>query len=66
MPIAKKVVGTAADTKIVGTPAEQVQSRPLPDIPRTRWPWPRAAMAIILLSLLLWGIVAGIALLAFN
>ena len=33
---------------------------------RTRWPWPSAALVIILLSLLLWGGIAVIALLAFN
>ena len=32
----------------------------------TRWPWPAAALVIILLSLLLWGGIAAIALLAFN
>ena len=31
-----------------------------------RWPWPAAVMVIILLSLLLWGGIAAIALLAFN
>jgi hypothetical protein len=33
---------------------------------RTRWPWPPAALVFILLSLLLWGGIAVIALLAFN
>jgi hypothetical protein len=32
----------------------------------TRWPWPAAALIIIVLSLLLWGIIAGIGLLAWN
>jgi hypothetical protein len=32
----------------------------------TRWPWPLAALVIILLSLLLWGGIAAIALLAFK
>ena len=31
-----------------------------------RWPWPAAALIIILLSLLLWGGMAAIALLAWN
>jgi hypothetical protein len=31
-----------------------------------RRPWPAAALGIILLSLLLWGGIAAIALLAFN
>lgn len=30
------------------------------------WPWPRAALAILGLSLLLWGMVAGIVSLAFR
>jgi hypothetical protein len=33
---------------------------------KTRWPWPLAALVIFLLSLLLWGGIAVIALLAFN
>lgn len=33
---------------------------------RTRWPWAAAALVIILLSLLLWGSIAVIALLAWN
>ena len=32
----------------------------------TRWSWPSAAVVIFLLSLLLWGGIAAIALLAFN
>jgi hypothetical protein len=32
---------------------------------RTPWPWPRAVLAIIVLSLLLWAGVAAIALLAW-
>jgi hypothetical protein len=32
----------------------------------TRWSWPAATLAIILLSLLLWGGIAAIVLLAFN
>ncbi len=31
-----------------------------------RWPWPRAVLTIIVLSLMLWGGAAAIALLAFN
>ena len=31
-----------------------------------RWPWPLGALVIILLSLLLWGGIAAIALFAFN
>jgi hypothetical protein len=33
---------------------------------RARWPWPSAAVVIILLSLLLWGGLAVITLFAFN
>jgi hypothetical protein len=32
----------------------------------TRWSWPSAAVVILLLSLLLWGGIAAITLLAFN
>lgn len=35
-------------------------------MPQTPWPWPRAALTIVSLSLLLWGGIAGIALVAFN
>ena len=66
MPIAKKVVGASADQKVIGAHAERVQSQRLRAMLRTPWPWPRAVMAIIILSLLLWGGVAGIALLAFD
>jgi hypothetical protein len=33
---------------------------------RTPWPWPQAVLAIILLSVLLWGGIAAIALVAFS
>jgi hypothetical protein len=66
VPIAKKVVGAPADKKVIGANAEPVQSRRLRALLRTRWPWPRAAMTIILLSLLLWGGVAAIVSLAFD
>ena len=38
----------------------------LADPHSTRWPWPLAALAIILLSLLLWGGIAAVAVLAFS
>jgi hypothetical protein len=41
-------------------------SLPLPARLGKRWPWPAAALVIILLSLLLWGGIAAIALVAFN
>ena len=66
MPITKKVVGTSADPNVIGAPAERVQSQRLRATLRTPWPWPRAVMAIIILSLLLWSVVAGIVLLAFD
>ena len=38
----------------------------LPSRAGVSWPWPAAALVIILLSLLLWGGIAVIALLAWN
>jgi len=64
--IAKKVVGTSADQNVIGSHAQRVQSRRLHAMLRTPWPWPRAVMAIIVLSLVLWGVVAGIVLVAFH
>jgi hypothetical protein len=46
--------------------AEFVHSLPSCGRLGTRWPWPAAALIIILLSLLLWGGIAAIALLAWN
>jgi hypothetical protein len=66
VPIAKKVVDAPIDNNAIGTPVERVQSRRLPAIPGTPWPWPRAVMAIFLLSLLLWGGVMAIASIAFD
>jgi hypothetical protein len=65
VPIAKKVVGASADKDVIGAHAERAQSRRLHAMLRTPWPWPRAALAIVLLSLLLWGGIAAIASLAF-
>jgi len=65
---AKKVVATSAsaDKKVIGTRAELAQSRRLRAMLRAPWPWPRAAMVIILVSLLLWAGIVAIALLAFT
>ena len=63
---AKKVGEASATNKVAGTDAGFVHSLQSPAKQRTLWPWPRAALTIILLSLLLWGGVAAIALLAFN
>jgi hypothetical protein len=57
----KKVVGASSSEKFVGSALLQSRAKL-----GTAWPWPRGAMAIILLSLLLWGGVAAIVLLAFN
>jgi hypothetical protein len=66
VPIARKEVGASADRKVIGLQAERVQSRRLRAMLRPSWPWPRAAMAIFLVSLLLWAGIATIALLAFD
>jgi hypothetical protein len=63
---AKKVVEVRATTKVVGAHGGFVHSLQSRARLGTPWPWPRAAVTIILLSLLLWGGVAAIALLAFN
>jgi hypothetical protein len=55
-----------AAKKVDKAPAGFVHSLPSRAGGRTRWPWPAAALVIILLSLLLWGGITGIALLAFN
>jgi hypothetical protein len=55
-----------AGKKVVGTHAGFVHSLESRGRLGTPWRWPRAALAIILLSLLLWGGIAAIALLAFN
>ena len=55
----------SATKKALGAHAGFVHLQPCAK-PGTRWPWPRAALTIVLLSLLLWGAVAVIALLAFN
>jgi hypothetical protein len=64
--IAKKLVEPSTDKKVIRTHAEWIQSRQLRAMLRTPWPWPRAVMAILLISLLLWGGVLAIASLAFN
>jgi hypothetical protein len=66
VPIARKVVGASADKNVSAAPAERVQSKRLRAMLRTPWPWPRAAMVIVLLSLLLWGSVVAIGSLAFH
>jgi len=38
----------------------------LADLHSTGWQWPRAALAVVLLSLLLWGGIAAVALFAFS
>jgi len=55
-----------AAKKVDKVPAGFGDSLPSRATLRTRWPWPAAVMVIILLSLLLWGGIAAIALLAFN
>jgi hypothetical protein len=66
VPIAKKAVDAPIDDNVTGIPPGRVQSRRLPAMPGTAWPWPRAVMAIFLLSLLLWGGVVAIASIAFD
>ena len=66
MSATKKVVGACATKKVGGTQAGFADSLQSQAKLGTPWLWPRAALAIILLSLLLWGAVAGIASLAFN
>jgi hypothetical protein len=58
---AKKLVEASSTEKFVGTPSLRSRANL-----GTAWPWPRAALAIVLLSLLLWGGVAAIVSLAFN
>jgi hypothetical protein len=55
-----------AAKKVEKAPAGIVDSLPSQASVGTRWSWPAAALVIILLSLLLWGGVAAIALLAFS
>ena len=55
-----------AAKKVDKANAEFVQSLPSRAGLGTRWPWPAAALLIVLLSLLVWGCIAAIALLAFN
>jgi hypothetical protein len=66
VPIAKKTVGHSPDNKVLGVHSELTQPGRSPSMLPMAWPWPRAVVAIVLLSLLIWGIVAGIALLAFH
>jgi hypothetical protein len=55
-----------AAKKVDKANAEFVQSLPSRAGLGTRWPWPAAALVIVLLSLLVWGGIAAIALIAFN
>jgi hypothetical protein len=55
-----------AAKKVDKADAGFARSVPTRDGVKTRWPWPAAALVTILLSLLLWGGIAVIALLAFN
>lgn len=57
MPATKKVV--AVHGGFVGSQHARAELR-------TPWPWPQAALAIILMSVLLWGGIAAIALATFN
>ena len=56
----------SATKKVIGAHGGFIDSQQLRVELRTPWPWPKAALAIILLSLVLWGGIAGIALAAFN
>ncbi len=56
----------SATKNVVGAQGEFVNARQSRAEPRTPWPWPHAALAIVLLSVLLWGGIASIALVAFN
>lgn len=56
----------SATKKVIGARGGLFDSQQS-DVPlRTPWPWPQAALVIVLLSLLLWGGIAAIALVAFN
>jgi hypothetical protein len=57
----KKVVRASSPNKFGGAPSQQSRAKL-----GAAWPWPRAALVIVLVSLLLWGVVAAIISLAFN
>lgn len=56
----------SATKKFVAVHSGFANSQPSDIGLRTPWPWPQAALAIILVSVLLWGGIAGIALVTFN